>query len=55
MLPSQRTLEEIALDLTVSINTVKSHVKAIYAKLDVNSRRAAVASAYRTGLIASPT
>jgi LuxR family maltose regulon positive regulatory protein len=53
ILPSQRTLEEIGRDLNVSVNTVKSHVKAIYAKLNVNSRRAAVAAAYRTGLFAS--
>ena len=52
-LPSQRTLEEIGRDLTISINTVKSHVKAIYAKLNVNTRRAAVAAAYRKGLISN--
>ena len=30
------------LDLVVSLNTVRSHTKAIFAKLGVNSRRAAV-------------
>lgn len=50
LLPSQRSLEEIADDLAVSINTVKSHVKAVYSKLGANSRRSAVAAAQRHGL-----
>ena len=35
------SLDEIAADLTVSVNTVKSHVRSIYAKLGVSSRRLA--------------
>jgi LuxR family maltose regulon positive regulatory protein len=39
MLPTQRSFDEIASDLTVSHSTVKTHVRALYAKLGVNSRR----------------
>ena len=47
LLPSMLSLEEIALDLTVSVNTVKSHVRSIYMKLGVSSRRLAVLAAQR--------
>jgi LuxR family maltose regulon positive regulatory protein len=50
-LPTQRSLDEIADDLTVSYSTVKTHVRAIYGKLGVNSRREAVDRARRTGLL----
>jgi LuxR family maltose regulon positive regulatory protein len=36
---------EIARELVVSVNTVRSHVKSIYGKLDVHSRMEAVARA----------
>lgn len=49
-LTSQRSLDEVALDLSVSVNTIKTHVRAIYAKLGVNNRRAAVATARERGL-----
>lgn len=51
MLPSLLSLEEIAGELTVSVNTVKSHVRSIYAKLGVSSRRTAVLTAYEHGLL----
>lgn len=41
-LQTARTLPEIARELRVSINTVKTHQRAIYRKLGVTSRRAAV-------------
>jgi LuxR family maltose regulon positive regulatory protein len=43
LLPSLLSLDEIAARLTVSPNTVKTHLTAIYAKLGVRSRRDAVA------------
>jgi LuxR family maltose regulon positive regulatory protein len=41
-LSSRLTYEEIAAALYVSVNTLKSHVKSIYRKLDVVSRSDAV-------------
>lgn len=41
-LQTSRTLPEIARELGVSINTVKTHQRSIYRKLDVSSRRDAV-------------
>ncbi|WP_166459554.1 LuxR C-terminal-related transcriptional regulator [Amycolatopsis pithecellobii] len=49
-LGAQRSLDEVATDLAVSVNTIKTHVRAIYAKLGVNSRRAAVLTARERGL-----
>ncbi len=42
---------EIAGQLTVSVATVRSHTRSIYAKLGVNSRRAAVRRAGELGLL----
>ncbi|WP_345602469.1 LuxR C-terminal-related transcriptional regulator [Pseudonocardia adelaidensis] len=53
LLPSLLSLDEIADDLTVSVNTVKSHVRSIYTKLGVSSRRLAVLAAHEHGLLAS--
>jgi LuxR family transcriptional regulator, maltose regulon positive regulatory protein len=43
----------IAAELFVSLNTVRTHTKNIYAKLGVNSRRAAVRRGADLGLLAS--
>ncbi|MET7992107.1 LuxR C-terminal-related transcriptional regulator [Amycolatopsis sp. NPDC005232] len=53
LLPTVRSLDEIAGDLMVSPNTVKTHVRALYRKLGVGSRREAVRSAVRRGLVDS--
>lgn len=50
-LPSQCSLDEIASDLTLSVNTVKTHVRSVYTKLGVSNRRAAVVAARELGLI----
>jgi LuxR family maltose regulon positive regulatory protein len=42
---------EIAGELVVSLNTMRTHTKSIYAKLDVNSRREAVRRAHDLNLI----
>ena len=41
---------DIARELTVSLNTMRTHTKNIYAKLGVNNRRAAVSRADALGL-----
>ncbi|MGY1746835.1 response regulator transcription factor [Blastococcus sp. SYSU D00695] len=41
----------IARELYLSINTVRTHTRTLYAKLGVNSRRAAVRRAAELGLI----
>lgn len=53
MLPTQRSFEEIADDLTVSHSTVKTHVRSLYGKLGVNSRRGAVVTARERGILSS--
>ncbi|MEV7609383.1 LuxR C-terminal-related transcriptional regulator [Microbacterium sp. NPDC089320] len=44
-LQTSRTLPEIARELGLSINTVKTHQRSIYRKLEVSSRREAVRTA----------
>jgi LuxR family maltose regulon positive regulatory protein len=51
LLPTLLPNTEIASELFVSVNTVKTHVKSIYRKLEVSSRREAVARARALRLI----
>ena len=50
-MPSQMTAQEIADSMYVSVNTVKTHLRAIYRKLGVDGRRTAVRTAVRRGLL----
>ncbi len=54
LLPTMRSVVEIADDLAVSANTVKTHQRAIYHKLGTDSRRGAVLQARRVGLLTDP-
>jgi LuxR family maltose regulon positive regulatory protein len=51
LLASELSGPEIARHLVVSLNTVRTHTKNIYAKLGVGSRRAAVRRADELGLL----
>jgi LuxR family maltose regulon positive regulatory protein len=51
MLQSDLSLRDIAGELFVSRNTVKTHVASVYRKLDVTSRTAAITRARQLGLI----
>jgi LuxR family maltose regulon positive regulatory protein len=50
-LPSRLTVPEIAREIGVTPNTLKSHLKSLYRKLDVTTREDAVATARRLGII----
>jgi LuxR family maltose regulon positive regulatory protein len=52
LLGSDLSGPDIARELVVSLNTVRTHTKSIYAKLGVNTRRAAVRRADELGLLA---
>jgi LuxR family maltose regulon positive regulatory protein len=54
-LPSELTQREISAQLYLSLNTVRTHVRAIYRKLNVGTREAAVARADSLGLLEAPT
>jgi LuxR family maltose regulon positive regulatory protein len=51
LLPTRLSMREIGRELYVSPNTVRSHVQAIYRKLQVSSRAEAVTNARQLGLL----
>ncbi|UCF60631.1 MAG: hypothetical protein JSV37_12830 [Anaerolineaceae bacterium] len=51
LLPTGLTAKELADELIISVNTVRSHLKSIYAKLGVHSRHEAVARAAELDLL----
>jgi DNA-binding NarL/FixJ family response regulator len=50
-LPTNLTIPEIARELTVSVNTTRTHVRHVYEKLAAHSRYGAVERARSLGLI----
>jgi LuxR family maltose regulon positive regulatory protein len=55
LLVSDLSGPDIARELVVSVNTVRTHTRNIYAKLGVTSRRAAVRRAGELGLLSGPS
>jgi LuxR family maltose regulon positive regulatory protein len=51
-LPTNLRVPEIADQLTVSVNTVRTHIRHLYEKLGVHSRTEAVERARALGLLA---
>jgi LuxR family maltose regulon positive regulatory protein len=51
-LPTHLSLREVGNELYLSVNTVKAHIRSIYAKLDVHSRSQAIERARAGGLLA---
>jgi LuxR family maltose regulon positive regulatory protein len=51
LLPTSLTPREMATELYLSLNTIKTHTRALYRKLGVQSRHAAIEEARRRNLI----
>jgi LuxR family maltose regulon positive regulatory protein len=54
-LPTNLSRPEIAAELSVSVNTVSTHIRSIYAKLGTDDRSAAVRYARELRLLAART
>ena len=54
LLRGSLSVRQIGEELSLSANTIKTHVRAIYRKLDVGSRREAVARGRATGILVQP-
>ena len=54
MLPSRLTMREIAEEFFVSRNTIKTHIRRVYRKLNASSREEAVLIARDRGLLQDP-
>lgn len=54
LLQSHRTGVQIAAELGITVNTLKTRLKRLYRKLGVTSRHAATEVAQRRGLMARP-
>jgi LuxR family maltose regulon positive regulatory protein len=53
-LPSLMTAEEMAVAQMVSVNTIRTHMRALYRKLGVRTRRDAVRRGRELGLLGEP-
>jgi len=51
LIASGRSNHEIAVELSIAPDTVKSHVKHVFTKLDARDRSQAVIAAYESGLV----
>jgi LuxR family maltose regulon positive regulatory protein len=51
LLPTQLSTREIGRELSVSVNTVRTHVQGVYRKLAVATRSEAIAQARQQGLL----
>jgi DNA-binding NarL/FixJ family response regulator len=51
LLVNGQSYKMVAAELAISIDTVRSHIKSIYDKLEVNSKSEAVAKAIRNNLV----